>query len=290
MMYGNAQALEASSWTRHQMGHQKLAGPRYVMNGMYLGAPIDKAKLASIGADAANTFLASGFDVDALYEPAYAALNTLALAIPPPGNVIAGVGINVAKTGTDAIRTLMKVAFRAAGQYLPLEVSNKVCNAIAKSPADWWGAAARDKFSEAVQDSILVGIAVAGWNKVMPKDQQLNVTIRSRFADKIYTFAQNQGATPWQAAMVAYKCAANTAALEAKVNYAGIVGDVANPEAAWKKKVGQAGGFIADAKSAEEIEAGSGGSGIDTNTMLIVGAAGVAALLLLSRRKGAPSA
>ncbi len=286
MMLGNAQALEASAWTRSQMGHQKLEGPRYILNGRYLGTPVDAAKLQQIGADAATTFMASGFDVDSLYEPAYAALNTLALAIPPPGNVIANLGIATAKAGTDAIRNLMKVAFRASGRYLPMTVSEKVCNAIAKSPLNWWTWAAKDKFAQATQESILVGAAVAGYNKLAPPDQQLNVLIKSRLADNIYTFAQKQGATPWQAAMVAYKCAENTGALEAKANYAGIVGNPSNPEAAWKQKVAQMGGTIADANTGKQIEAAEGLGGIDTNTLLIVGAAGVAALLLLSKRKG----
>lgn len=292
MMYGNSQALEASSWTRRQMGHQQqVGGPRYVMNGMYLGAPINTTKLAAIGADAANTFLASGFDVDALYEPAFAALSTLALAIPTPGNIIVEAGISAAKAGTDAIRNLMKVAFRASGQYLPLEVSTKVCNAIAKSPFEWWEVAARDKFAQAVSDSIPVGIAVGFWNKTAPENKKLNVEIKSRLADKVYEFAQKQGAKQWQAAMVAYRCAENTGATWAKTNYAGIVGNPSNPEAAWKQKVGQAGGFVADAKSASQIGAGNGnGEGIDTNTLLIVGAAGAAALLLLSRRKGGAGA
>lgn len=289
MMHGNSQALEAASWTRHQMGQQRLVGgPRYILNGRYLGAPIDKTKLAQIGADASSTFLASGFDVDSLYEPAFAALQTLALAIPPPGDLIVGAGISAAKAGTDAIRNLMKVAFRAAGQYLPLDVSQKVCDAIASSPLSWWEVAARDKFAQAVQDSILVGVAVAGYNKVAPPAKQLNVQIKSRLADKIYQFAQAQGAKQWQAAMVAYKCAENTGATEAKVNYAGIVGNPSNPEAAWKQKVGQMDGIIADAKTAAKIDEMSGG--FDANTALIIGAAGVAALLLLTRKKGGASA
>lgn len=286
MMHANPQSIEASAWTRHQMGHQSAQGPRYILNGMYMGATVDTAKLSQIGAEAASTFMASGFDVDALYEPAYAALNTLALAIPPPGNVIANIGIATAKSGTDAIRNLLKVAFRASGQYLPMTVSEKVCKAIANSPLNWWTWAAKDKFAQATQDSLLVGAAVAGYNKLAPPDQQLNVLIKSRLADNIYTFAQKQGATPWQAAMVAYKCAENTGAVEARVNYAGIVGNPSNPEVAWKQKVAGMDGIIADASTGKKIEAAEGlGGGIDTNTLLIVGAAGVAALLLLSKKR-----
>ena len=248
---------------------------------------IDTAQLKAVGIDASTTFLATGGDVDSLYEPAFKTLQVLTLAIPQPGGALVSAGVSVAKIGTDAVRDTIKLAFRSAGQYLPLSVSEKVIKDLSQNPGDWWLRASRDKFAQYANESLLTAAAVAAYNKFAPPSSQLNIGIRSRTADKMYETAKKYGAKDWEAAMAAWKLAWNTGAAEAKANYASIVGNVGDPEAAWKQKVGQIGGAITDATTAPLVAPTIGG--MSTTTLALVGAAGVVALLLLTRKKGVPA-
>jgi hypothetical protein len=278
MMHAHGQSIAASALTHRQMG----------MAGHYhsLGA-VDTAELTKTGIDAGQTFLASGGDVDTLYEPAFAALTTLSMAIPQPGGALVSLGISAAKIGTDAIRETIKQAFRASGKYLPIKVSEQVIRDLSKSPTSWWLNAARDKFSQYAGSSFAATAAVGAYNATVKDADKLNVGVKGRTADQLYKTAIAAGAKPWQAAMAAYQVAVNTSDDTGKANYAKIAGSASNPEAAWKQQVQSSGGVIVDAKTAEKAGVKPDTEGLDTTTLIALGAAGVAALLLLMPKKGA---
>jgi hypothetical protein len=263
MMYGNATSLQAAALTRHQMGlHGVYARPRPLdaSRGFSVRRPhrslgaVDTDALKTVGLDATTAFISSGFDVDSLYEPAFAAIGIFVAAIPPPGNLIVGAGLSAAKIGTDAIRNSIKTLMRSAGQYLPLAVSEKLIqNIVKQNTLDWWKRVAKDKFVEFGRESFAVGAAIAAFNAAAPANDRLDLKVQTRTADQAYKLAQQYGATQWQAAMLAYKMCQNTGATEAKFKYAALVGDVSNPEAAWKAKMGQSGGKQVGVEEAEDI-------------------------------------
>lgn len=294
MMHAHAPSLMASAITRNQMGLQSNPyGYSHSCDGVTrphrnLGA-VDTVALKSIGIDATTAFIQSGFDVDALYEPAFKTLTTLSLAIPAPGGQLVAAGISVAKLGTDAMRNAIKAALRASATYLPVGVSQKVATDIVTlNTKNWWSRVCRDKFAQHSGESILAAAAIAAYNKLAQPENQLNTTIRTRTADQLYTVARKYGATEWQAAMAAYKVCVNMGAIEAGYKYAAMVGNASNPEAAWNEKVGKIGGKKVNADQAEDVlegkrqdtakKASGGGGG------LAIGAIGLAALAALASR------
>lgn len=304
MMYGNAQSLQAAALTRHQMGLHGVyvrGRPLDASRGFNVRRPhrslgaVDTMALKGIGVDATAAFISSGFDVDALYEPAFAAITVLSAAIPPPGNIIVGAGISAAKLGTDAMRNAIKTMMRSAGQYLPLAVSQKfIENVVKQDTMTWWKRVAKDKFVQYGRESFVAAAAIGAFNAAAPASDQLDMKTQTRTADAAYNLARKLGAKDWQAAMLAYKICVNMDAHEAKFKYAALVGDVSNPEAAWKAKMGQMGGKQVNTEQAEDILEGKDAAppkkpgddkkkpaGGVSNVALI--GAGVAALALLAR-------
>lgn len=292
MMNPHAPALAAAAMTRRQMGLQGQYYGGTMGNGVRrthrnLGA-VDTTALKVTGVDAAHAFISSGFDVDSLYEPAFKVLTTLSLAIPQPGGALVSAGISVAKLGTDAMRNAIKAALRAASTYCPVGVSDKVATDIVKlNTKDWWSRVCRDKFAQHSSESLLAATAIAAFNKFAAPNNQLNTTIRTRTADQLYTVCKKYGATDWQAAMAAYKVCQNMGAIEAAYKYGAIVGNPANPEAAWNDKLKKMGGKKVNADQAEDIlegkdkdEAAKGGG---TGNAVLLGAGALAALAVLSR-------
>ena len=293
MMLGNALSLQAAGLTRQQMGLQgvykrtrRRAKPRefsVTRQSRNLGA-VDTEALKTIGINASAAFIASGGDVDELYEPAFAAINVLTLALPQPFQVLVSLGVSAAKIGIDAVRGLIKVTMRAAGQYLPLSVSEKVIeNIVRQNTLDWWQRAARDKFAEGAGDSLAVSLGLAAFNASVSADNRLDLKVRTRVADRVYALARQYGATDWQAAMVAVKVCQNTGATQAKYQYAAIVGDVNNPEAAWKAKMTNSGGKKVDADAAKKALEDAEKAKAKEPSPWLIGAGAVAALTLLSR-------
>ena len=313
MLHGNAQALAAAALSRQTSGMVGQYRPRDISpvlaaalyprkviirrNGVTLGAMQDD--LNQVGLDAATTFISSGGDVDALYEPIFKALQVLALAVPQPGGALVSAGVSASKIGTDAIRGAIKEVLRAAGQYTPIEVSRKVNQEImgAGNTLSWWADAARDKFAQYAGTSLPVAIAIAAYNGAVGPSNQLNINVHSRLADRLYNLAMRLGAAPWQAGMAAYKVAVNTGADSAtKLKYASMTGNPSNPEAGWRGEVANIDGDIVDKKDVADIAAGKkppkGKTKADDNTALYVaGAAGLIGLALLatSGKKASPS-
>lgn len=315
MLNGNPQALAASALSRSQSGMVGQYRPRDISpvlaaalyprkviirrNGVTLGAMTDD--LQQVGLDATTTFIASGGDVDTLYEPIFKALQVLALAVPPPGSVLVSAGVSAAKIGTDAIRGAIKEVLRAAGQYTPIEVSRKVNKEImgAGNTLSWWADAARDKFAQYASSSLPVSLAVAGYNATVDPQNQLNVNVHSRLADRLYKLAIANGATPWQAGMAAYRVAVNTGAdASIKQKYAAMTGNPSNPEVGWKGQVSNIGGEIVTPKDVADIASGKKQpkkkSAGDNTALYVAGAAGLIGLALLAsggtKTKSAPKA
>lgn len=263
MMYSHNGSIAAAAISRRQSG---LTGT-YAANGRKpvrtyshhtaMAGPLGDA--GSIAAGAAADFLASDNDVDKLYEPLFTILDKLTYLLPAPFDVFVKLGLSFAKQGPDATRNALKTAARAIGRYTPIGVGEATLTHMVKSaPLTFWNWAARDKMAQNASNSSLFTLAISAYNAAASENNKLNLNVRTRLADQVQWLLKKNGATPQQAAMVAWTIAKSMGVdAQGLYAYAAQVGaktpeEFANPEIVWERLYGDKG---------EGAGAGGGGGG-----------------------------
>lgn len=259
MMYGHAGSLQASALSRQQSGLTGTHCTACNVNGP-LGADVGATAVKGLG-----DFLSSNNDIDKLYDPIFGILDRLTYSIPAPFDLFAKFGLSFAKQGTDATRSALKTAARAAAKYTKVEVSNKALGHMAKAaPLTFWNWAARDKMAQNADNSGFFKLALEGYNKLASEDNKLNLNVRTRLANNMEWLLIKNGATPQQAAMVAWTIAksmgtdANTLMGYAKKAGAQTADELLNPELAWQRLYGKQAAAGGEGPAGSESEGGMG--------------------------------
>lgn len=259
-----------------------LHGPYYYIQQGDLGS------LSDVGAgalDAGQAYLKSG-DVKDLYGPAFAGLESLSGALPPPFNLIAVFAEQKAKDAIDAIQDYYVYAAQCAAQYLPASVAPQFVKWFKDNAMELWSDAAKDRVAYWLRDYPAIV-------SFLQSKTTLNLSLQTRLADVFYKKAIEFGAKPRDAAFLAYKLVCNqkgnasvddpkaAAAYAAKVAPNLNAKDVFSVYEAWKKAVAADGGKQVDGDDYEKT--GAKPPSADSGGAAPLIAVGLLAALLLAR-------
>lgn len=222
MMYANPKCLEAAALARGQSG---------------LG--FSKEEGIATGINTANAYLRSDGDALVLFDGVFKFIGTAALKLPPPFNVIAGVVSYLGGKGLTTVRKFLERSARSCAKYLPVDVAEKVVGKFKSSWFTYASEAAKDKLVQASRTNAALRLALQGANAY--SDQDLNLNVSNRLANRIYVSAIAAGASKKDAAMAAWAIAKDSGASQSVLkNYAAMTGaktnfELANPQLAWEK-------------------------------------------------------